>query len=131
VSGRLQRKSVEGVGLRVLPAAFYALLLFVGGSIPSDGGGSSVSDKWLHFIGFMPMAVLSERAISALYPALKPRLRLLSGAAVSSGIGVLLELWQLALPYRSAEIADWVADTLGSLLAVALVAVYRRAQVAR
>ena len=115
----------------MLPAAFYAVLLFVGGSIPSDGGGPTVSDKWLHFIAFMPMAVLSERAISAFYPAWKPQLRLLSGAAISSGIGILLELWQLALPYRSAEISDWVADTLGSLIAVAIVAVYRRAQVAR
>jgi VanZ family protein len=115
----------------VLPAAFYALLLFVGGSVPSGGGGPTVGDKWLHFIAFMPMAVLSERAISALYPAWKPPVRLLSGAAISSGVGILLELWQLALPYRSAEISDWVADTLGSLIAVAVVAVYRRAQVAR
>jgi VanZ family protein len=106
-------------------------LLFVGGSVPSEGGGPSISDKWLHFIAFMPMAVLSERAISALSPGWKTQVRLLSGAALSSGIGVLLELWQLALPYRSAEIFDWVADTLGSLLAVALVAVYRRAQVGR
>lgn len=43
--------------------------------------------------------------------------------SLGSGAGAVDELVQLALPYRAADVADWLADVTGAVLAVGL-AVY-------
>jgi VanZ family protein len=46
-------------------------------------------------------------------------------------LGGGLELWQMLLPYRSAEFLDFVADAVGALIAVAFTAVVWQLQGAR
>ena len=58
-----------------------------------------------------------------------PRGRLLLvSMALASLAGALLEFWQSFLPYRSADVLDWVADTVGALIAGALVALFWRTE---
>jgi VanZ family protein len=101
--------------LRVLPAFAYALGIFYGGVIdigplPEDIGVPT--DKLLHFAAFGSFEWLLELAFAEL-PA---RARVGLALAVAVGTGVALELVQAALPHRSAELLDCVADTLGALL---------------
>ena len=42
---------------------------------------------------------------------------IVASISVSSLMGALLEFWQSLIPYRTAEFADWIADTLGAILA--------------
>ncbi|HEX3597829.1 MAG TPA: VanZ family protein, partial [Polyangiaceae bacterium] len=41
--------------------------------------------------------------------------RVFAAVAVASALGGLLEIWQLLLPWRTSEVLDWVADTLGAV----------------
>jgi VanZ family protein len=47
---------------------------------------------------------------------------MLGGFLVSVAVGGALELWQALLSYRSCELLDWVADSIGALLGAGLYA---------
>jgi len=99
-----------------------ALLILVIGSLPvSPPGTGRFSDKTLHCIAFGIFAWLACRAFRYLSPA-APARALLRGFASSVALGGGLELWQSLLPYRSAELLDFVADALGALVAVLITA---------
>jgi VanZ family protein len=107
---------------RVLPAAVYLALVFVGGllpgpALPATGG---VNDKLAHLLAFAAAVPLIARAHAYLRPRDTPRKRLVVSAAVASAAGALLELGQAALPYRSAEVADLLADACGATAAALL-----------
>lgn len=100
---------------RVLLPMVYALGLFYGGVIdigPLPKIPHLAMDKLLHAGAFAGLAGLIAFAL----PELPPRRRQLVSAGASSALGALLELVQSALPYRSAELLDLVADTLGAVL---------------
>jgi VanZ family protein len=104
-----------------------AALIWVVGSLPmAPPGAEHVSDKTLHAIAFGIFAWLASRAVRVLRPAGSRAGALLAGFAASVALGGGLELWQMLLPYRSAEWLDFLADALGALLAVALAAIVWR-----
>jgi VanZ family protein len=119
--------TVRRFAVDVLPALLYLAAIFYGGSIPLRAPPIDIGlsfDKLLHLLVFGGLQVLLVRA-------LRPgRLSFASknwfAVAAASGIGLLLELYQATLPHRSAELMDWVADTLGALLAAALVVLWGR-----
>jgi VanZ family protein len=78
----------------------------------------------LHFVGFGVAAWLWCRACRHLVPGAPARTSALRGGLASTALGALLELWQAFLPYRSAELLDWVADALGAALAAVLMAAF-------
>lgn len=109
------------------PAWLYTALVLLFGSIPQGPPGAQrLNDKALHFIGFALAAWLWCRAFRHLAPAAPARTAALRGWLASAGLGALLELWQALLPFRSAELLDWVADALGALLAALLTAAFWR-----
>ena len=112
---------------RVWPALLDAALILLMGSLPmAPPGAEKVSDKTLHCIAFGIFAWLASRAIRFLRPAASSSRALLGGFASSVALGGGLELWQMLLPYRSAEFLDFVADALGAAIAVALTALVWR-----
>ena len=112
---------------QVWPAAVCTLLILVLGSIPQGPPGpQQLNDKTLHFIGFGVAAALWCRACRHLWPDAPTRVAALRGFAMSTALGALLELWQAFLPYRSAELLDWVADALGAALAALLLTAFWR-----
>ena len=113
----------------VAPAVLYVALIFVGGSIPMPElpqGPELPSDKLMHLVAFGGMQMLIFRAVRWLRPLAGPGKQNLLAALIACGAGALLEIWQAALPHRSAELADWLADTLGVLLGAALIALVAR-----
>lgn len=103
-------------GVRVWgPAAIWAAFLFYMSSrttLPVDLAGGL--DKVAHFCAYLVLGFLLAYAAE--------QLRLSWAVALGLGAlyGVLDELHQSIVPGRQADIADWVADLLGTLVGVLL-----------
>ena len=74
------------------------------------------SDKLVHLVAFMALAFPLART---------GRLGLLPVFIGASAFGAIIELVQPSFN-RSAELSDWVADTLGVLIGIGLGLAYRR-----
>lgn len=126
------RPSTRVWSIRVWPALLDAALILLVGSLPmGPPGADKVSDKTLHAIAFGIFAWLASRAFRFLRPSGPSSRALLAGFTASVALGGGLELWQMLLPYRSAEFLDFVADAVGALIAVAFTAVVWQLQGAR
>jgi VanZ family protein len=129
--GTVEPNGVSGFARDVLPALLWIVALFFGGGgpPPPEGPGEVIgvpSDKLLHAIAFLVLALLSARAVRYGLPQRTRLARIGLAVSISMGIGVLLDVYQLALPDRSAEVADAVADAIGAVLGgVALLSVKR------
>lgn len=114
----------SGFFLHVIPAALYVIAVFVGGALrhgpPLPPTGPLPQDKVVHFFAFGLMLFVVLRALRFVFAELTLVRQIVIGVVVVSALGALLELVQAALPYRDAEVLDWVADTLGALAAAAV-----------
>jgi VanZ family protein len=118
----LNRRSLSFV-TQVAPAIVYTAAIFYGGLIRMrelPQVGFVPTDKLLHAGVFGGLAFLLKRAARFSMPSSSLPKQLLVGAFGSSGLGALLEICQAFVPYRSADVWDWVADTVGAALAVAV-----------
>jgi VanZ family protein len=101
-----------------LPALLWALLIFVGSSIP----GKSIpqvailtKDKLIHATIFFVLAYLIHRSFSG--QAKIPTLRKYATLATIGVVAIYAasdELHQLLVPGRSCDIYDWMADVIGA-----------------
>jgi FtsH-binding integral membrane protein len=113
-------KEVRGFMLHVAPALGCVVAIFWLGSIHTALNipqGLFAKDKANHFVAFGVLTLLCVRAFRFEYANLGNRRAVALSVAASSLVGALLEFWQAFLPYRTSELMDWVADTLGALLA--------------
>jgi hypothetical protein len=114
---------------QVAPAVVYVALIFVGGSIAAPelpAGAPMASDKLMHFVVFGGLQILMFRAVRWSHPLVGPGAQNLIAAGLSCAAGALLEFWQASLPHRSAELADWLADSIGVVLGAAVLALFTR-----
>jgi VanZ family protein len=75
-----------------------------------------VSDKPAHAFGYLGFGVVIARALAG---GLPPRITLpqtLIGLALASLYGITDEVHQHFVPGRSADIADWYSDSIGSAI---------------
>jgi VanZ family protein len=108
---------------QVVPAVAYTGAVFYAGLIRLPAlpeVGFVATDKLLHALVFGGLALLFARALHWLRPASALGNKLTGGSVGSSFVGLLLELCQACVSYRSADVWDWVADTFGALLATGL-----------
>jgi len=115
--GELWRKP-RGFGVDVAPALLYVVALFWFGLTPLDhlpGPEFRFADKVWHFLAFALLALLLARALRHWGRRLAVAGR--DAALASAGMGALLEALQSLTTFRSAELADLVADALGALAA--------------
>ncbi len=109
----------------VLTVAWGGMLL-AGSLIPVPRGlGIGVSDTLLHGTLYGVFALL---ACWSLMPALGPVAAGPAALGVTLLFGGLTELLQLAVPWRSAEVRDLLADGLGAAVGVALLLLAHRAR---
>ena len=105
--------------LEIFPAPAYVVFVFVLGSMPAPATpGFQLNDKLGHLVAFGLMQFLNRRALAAMPLTTGPSEtgRIRSAWFMTTGIGGLLELWQLRFAYRSAEWGDFIADALGAAL---------------
>lgn len=104
---------------QVVPAIAYTSALFYGGLIQLGAlpeVGFMPTDKLLHLLAFGGLTLLLARAAHWIRPAISIGKKLLSAGLGASLLGLLLEICQAFVPYRSADPWDWVADTVGAVL---------------
>jgi VanZ family protein len=108
----------RSVVVDVAPAFLYLCALFWFGLIPLKslpGPDFELADKVWHLVAFGGLTALLSRTLRHLR---RSALQAAATAAVcASALGALLEGFQALTRYRSADAADWVADSLGALLA--------------
>ena len=108
----------RGVVYDCLPALLYLTALFAVGLMPLGslpGPNFTAVDKVWHLLAFAGLAALLSRV--ALHFRQSPLQGARLGALLSAALGGALELLQSLTPYRTAELADLVADALGAGLA--------------
>ena len=104
-----------------VPLVIYWLLLFIATSIPSDHLSQvlQIGDKLKHFFAYLILGFLLSLALH-----FQQKWENLSTYAFISSFficvvyGAFDELHQIDVPNRSAELLDWFADALGSILGV-------------
>jgi VanZ family protein len=106
-----------------IPLVIYWLILFILTTLPGNEAISiGVNDKIEHFgaygllsaILYLNLLFQKKFPLLGKYPATFTLL-------VASLYGMLDELHQIFVPGRTADVRDWLADFLGSLLAVLIV----------
>jgi VanZ family protein len=113
----------SGFWFQVAPAFAYVVAVFIGGSLklgPLPEGEAIGMDKLLHLVAFAGMQLVMLRALRFEKPELGTAFQAAIAAVLAIVAGGFLELWQAALPYRSAELLDWVADAIGATLAAVI-----------
>ena len=106
-----------------LPAILWALLIFIGSSIPAkDFPNLSIFsyDKVFHFVLFGLLCFFIYRAFAnqARFPSLAAQ-PLLASLLLCLAYGIIDELHQTFVPGRAPDPMDWLADSLGALTVVA------------
>jgi len=103
----------------LLPAIAYAALIFYLSSQPNPLPRltSRFSDKLLHLVEYAAFGAVATWGISHLVKLPRAaRWAMLLGSLY----GLTDELHQRFVPHRSAEVGDWIADTIGSALGALL-----------
>jgi VanZ family protein len=106
--------------VHVLPALLYLVFIFWLGSIrtsfdiPQD---FLPKDKVNHCGAFGLFTWLALRAMRFEADTSPVGRLIIASVAISSLFGALLEAWQSLFPHRSVEFGDWVADTIGAIVA--------------
>lgn len=113
---------MKRVAVAFAPAALYAAAIFALSSqanpFPFLPQGFFTHDKLLHGLEY---AVLGALLAPALHLAgMSRRGALLAAAILGSLYGATDELHQAFVPGRTADVLDWVADTLGAGLGALL-----------
>jgi len=109
----------------MLVLVYSAIIFYTGliriGALPEVG--FVATDKLLHALVFGGLAFLCLRAARSVLPQLGLVKRLSVSLLASSFVGALLEICQWFTTYRSADVMDWIADTIGATLMLALCAI--------
>jgi VanZ family protein len=122
-----------GFARNVLPALLWAIAIFIGGSsgVPQpkiDVGLPFGTDKVNHIVAFLGLELLSYRAFRYALPT-RARAPLRWWAVLAAVfVGIALELYQLGLPDRSADIEDVAADAVGAILGALALTLLARAR---
>ena len=115
---------------RSIPASLFGLLLLVQASMPGENLqriqtspksawlATILSDPVMHFLVF---GLLTLLICMGFYRESKWSIRFLNVAVIASGYGLLIEVYQGILPWRSFGIDDLVWNTFGVLFFLALV----------
>jgi VanZ family protein len=97
------------------------VVLFAFSSQSAPAGVELLWDKVAHVLAYALLGLLCLRATHDGLTLLRARPTLLA-LALSVGYGLFDELHQMQVPGRVASVADWLADAIGSGVAVALYA---------
>ncbi|MCE2503875.1 MAG: VanZ family protein [Chlorobi bacterium] len=115
---------IRGIVIYVLPLILYCTGLFLFISLPDPQMPSfdfDFADKLNHVGAFFVMTILAYRAGSWMMKERKIGQLILIATLFSALYGAGVEIQQMFVPERSAEIADWLADIVGVLLAIPVI----------
>jgi VanZ family protein len=79
---------------------------------------AALSDKLLHALAYLGLGVLTFRAVAGRMSARVTWRRAVAALAITIGYAATDELHQIAVPGRSADVFDLIADAGGAVLAL-------------
>jgi VanZ family protein len=126
----IARKPERGFFIHVAPALLYVGAIFYGGSVPPPqmpGPSFSSQDKLMHALAFGIMLIAMVRAVRYFAPDATLKRVLWISFALVCAAGGALELWQMHIPNRSAELLDFLADSVGAGLVALAIGKFSRA----
>lgn len=105
--------------------ALYAAGIFYmsSGPAPENLPTFSFFDKFLHFCAYTGFSFFVARAVSVQWQRVD-RFTLWLAIVISAVYGASDEIHQYFVPSRYAEVADWAADLVGSVVGAFLFATY-------
>jgi VanZ family protein len=107
----------------VAPALVWTAIVFIFGGIPNPGPPTPMPfpiDKIEHVVAFGVLQILALRALRYELPGVLPRAMPWLSALLSIVVGCALEVYQLTVPNRSAELMDLICDVIGACLAAVI-----------
>lgn len=113
-------RGLKGFALHVLPFLAYCILLFLVSGMPQPPTpdlGIDWGDKLLHAGAFFVMTLLAWRAATWLFPGRKRIVHIVIAVGFASFYGATDEFHQSFVEERSADVLDWLADTVGAVVA--------------
>lgn len=100
------------------PVLAYMAAIFSVSAMPTPPLPEQVSDKTAHLAAYWLLGLLAVRAVGRGLPCrVTPRVAAVA-ILITSGYGALDELHQWFVPGRTADLADWYADSAGAAIAV-------------
>ena len=111
---------VKQFALYWLPLILYCLFIYIQSANPSPDQVPSIPfiDKMLHFTAYGLMGILFYRAYQTLRIKNNIQLLMVLSAVSASLYGISDEIHQSFVPFRQAEVADVIADTIGAFSGV-------------
>ena len=110
------------VAAALAPAAAYAALIFVLSSFSQPLAFAPdellAHDKLLHLLEYALLGGLLARGLRV--AGVRAGAAFAIGLAVASAFGATDEVHQAFVPGRTADVLDWVADTLGGAIGAAI-----------
>ncbi|MDL1988835.1 MAG: VanZ family protein [Deltaproteobacteria bacterium] len=105
-----------------LPVIIYCLLIFIQSSYPSPENIPNLPylDKLIHFAAYAILGILFFRAFRTQRFKENINLVIMLSILSSSLYGMSDEVHQYFVPYRNADIMDFLADVMGSICGVYL-----------
>lgn len=100
------------------PVVVYMAAIFFVSSLHNPPLPAGVSDKPAHALGYLGLGLVIARAVAG---GLPPRITLQQaamGLVVASLYAITDEVHQHFVPGRTADVADWYADSIGSAVAL-------------
>ena len=108
---------------RWLPPLVWAVVILVISSVPIPAvGAPEGTDKGVHGLLYLVLGFLAGRSLLA--GRSTPVWQLLALLIALAAFGAIDEAHQMLLAARTADVRDWVADVLGSIVGVALAVAY-------
>ncbi len=112
-------------------ATAWALVILLTGLLPTQeavetlsGGHDTLATTVGHFAAYVLLGVLLGAALGGVRAGW---MRVLLTAALAAVLGGVIELVQGPLPYRDAQLSDFLVDIAGAAVGLALVSVAARA----
>ena len=94
-------------------------MIFAVSSLPKAPLPPTVSDKSAHLLAYLGLSVLAVRAVAGGFSRRVTARVALGALIITIGYGASDEIHQWFVPGRSAELADWYADSIGAFAGVA------------
>jgi len=102
------------------PVIVYMIAIFNVSAMSTAPLPEQVSDKTAHLMAYLLLGVLAVRAAGGGLPCRVTASIALLAFLITSGYGAFDEFHQWFVPGRSADVADWLADSTGAVIALGL-----------
>jgi VanZ family protein len=109
----LRRRLITHLSLWLPPLAYMALIFFLSSqSDPLPTVTAHVWDKLLHTVEYAALAVLLARAF--LGEGLESVMTFVAAVLLTAAYGATDEYHQSWVPFRNADVRDWIVDLIGA-----------------